>query len=557
MAIDKDNFKIAYFSMEIALESDIKTYSGGLGILAGDLLRSAADLRFHMVGITLLNDKGYFDQKINNNGKQAEFPTANYNFANLKKLKETISIKIGRDKVKIGAWQYTIKNTNGFEIPVYLLDTNFPDNDMVYRQLTGKLYGGDKEYRLLQEIVLGRGGWQFLKKLGYNIDKFHINEGHGSLVAISQFLNSNKKSITAKLKETREKCIFTTHTPVKTANDAFPLNLFLKYQPDFPLHIKELQDERGVNMTMIGLYFSAYINGVALSHGEVSSHLFPGYPIHSITNGVHSQTWTSPEFQILFDKHIPHWRKSSLSLRNAFIIPTEEIWEAHQLAKEKLIKLIKDKTGEDFNKNVFTIGFARRFTAYKRPALLLSDMKRLLKVQKRAGKIQIVYGGKAHPADEGGKAIVALVNKISQEYRNKIKIVFLEGYEMDMAKVMVAGVDLWVNTPLPPNEASGTSGMKAAHNGVPQLSSFDGWWQEGYIRGKTGWTIRGEKISGSGSVDEKDAASLYNLLETEIIPMYYKDRIYWKKVMRFVIGVNASFFNTERVIREYAQDAYL
>ena len=557
MEIDKNNFKIAYFSMEIALESNIKTYSGGLGILAGDILRSAADLKLPMVGITLLSDQGYFDQTINTGGQQEAVSTISYDFSKLKKLKTTAIIKIGKDKVKIGAWQYLIKNENEFTIPVYLLDTNISSNKDEYKKLTGQLYGNDKEYRLLQEIVLGRGGFQFLKSLGYNIKKFHINEGHGSFVAIEQFLNSNKKTIETKIADTRARCIFTTHTPIKMAQDIFPLELVMKYQPDFPANMPNLVDDNEVNMTKIALYFSDYINGVALSHQTLSRQMFPDYLIHSITNGVHSVTWTSPEFQAIYDKHIPNWRASNFALRNAFTIPLSEIWQAHQLAKIKLLKVVKEKSGLDFKEDVFTIGFARRFTPYKRPGLLLRDMERLISIQEKVGEMQIIYGGKAHPADEHGQIIIEEINDTIKKYKDKIKIVFLEGYEMDLAKIMVAGVDLWINTPLPPNEASGTSGMKAAHNGVPQLSSYDGWWKEGYIRDKTGWTIRGEHILGNGNLDDKDAASLYEILEKEILPIYYKDSEAWREIMRFAIGVNASFFNTERVLREYAQDAYL
>ena len=557
MAINKDKFKIAYFSMEMELENSIKTYSGGLGILAGDILRSAADLRLPMIGVTLLNDQGYFNQKINQAGEQEESIVGDYDFLHLKKIRNTATIKIGQDLVKIGAWQYLINGADGFKIPIYLLDTNFPDNKPVYQSLTGRLYGNDKEYRLLQEIILGRGGFAFLKALGYSIKKFHINEGHGSLVAISQFLSSRRKSLLTKIGDTKNKCIFTTHTPVKMANDVFPLDLVLKHQPDFPLDIPEIIENQQVNMTKVALYFSGYINGVALSHGRVSRKMFPNYLIHAITNGVHSLTWTAPEFALLYDQHLFNWRHSSLSLRNAFVIPTAEIWEAHQAAKNRLLKFVKERTGTELELNTFTIGLARRFTAYKRPLLLLRDMAKLIKISGTVGKIQIIYAGKAHPADGGGKKLVVELSALIKQYQAQIKIVFLEGYDTDIAKLMTAGVDLWVNTPLPPNEASGTSGMKAAHNGVPQLSTFDGWWKEGYIRGKTGWTIRGNKIIAAGDVDYKDALSLYYLLEHEIIPLYYQHPHEWREIMRFVIGINASFFNTERVLREYAQNAYL
>jgi len=557
MKISKDKFKIAYFSMEVELENSIKTYSGGLGILAGDILRSAADLKLPIVGITLLNNQGYFEQKINKAGEQEESVVSDYDFSNLKKVKKTATIKIGKDLVKISAWRYLIKRTDGFSAPVYLLDTNLPENKPLYQNLTGKLYGNDKEYRLLQEIVLGRGGFEMLKALGYGIKKFHINEGHGSFVAISQFLALRRKKLETKIIDTKERCVFTTHTPVKNANDVFPLDLVLKYQLDFPVNIPEIIEKQEVNMTKLALYFSGYINGVALSHGNVSRKMFPDYIIHAITNGVHSLTWTAPEFAKLYDKHLLNWRNSNLSLRNAFIIPTSEIWSAHQAAKSRLLKFVKEKTGIALEQNTFTIGLARRFTAYKRVLLILSDMERLIKINKTVGKIQIVYAGKAHPADLGGKKLIAEVNRIKEKYQEQIKIVFLEGYDTDIAKLMTAGVDLWVNTPLPPNEASGTSGMKAAHNGVPQLSTFDGWWREGYVRGKTGWTIRGNKIKTEGNIDHKDALSLYQLLETEIIPLYYNKPHKWQEIMRFVIGINASFFNTERVVKEYAQNAYL
>jgi len=555
--IAKKNYKIAYFSMEIALEQGIKTYSGGLGVLAGDILRSAADLKLPMVGVTLLSREGYFEQKINKQGEQEESPVSDYNFSNLEKIKETTEIIIENKKVKIGAWIYEIQSPDGFKIPVFLLDTDLPSNPLEYRALTNQLYGRDKTWRLLQEMVLGRGGYNLLKTLGFEIRKFHINEGHGSFVAVAKFLDFKNDDLEAKILKTRESCVFTTHTPVKMAHDVFPLDKVIKYQADFPHDLKDLVTNKEVNMTKVGLYFSNYINGVALSHKKLSKKLFPGYPIHCVTNGVHSPTWTSLEFQTLFDKHLPNWRNSSLSLRNAFVLPLKEIWLSHQLAKKRLINLIKEKTGETFEQNVFTIGFARRFTAYKRPTLLLRNINRLIEIQKKVGAIQIVYGGKSHPLDLEGKALIAEVNKIKAKNKDKIKIAFISGYEMDLAKIIIAGVDLWVNTPLPPNEASGTSGMKAAHNGVPQLSTFDGWWTEGYIRGKTGWTIRGGKIKGGGSLNSKDAASLYDLLEKEIMPTYYYQPEEWQEIMRFTIGVNASFFNTERVLREYVQNAYL
>lgn len=550
------DIQIAYLSMEIALESDIKTYSGGLGILAGDILRSAADLKLPMIGVTLLSRNGYFDQKINKKGEQVEKPSKNYDLSKLKKLKTIASIMIGKDEVKIRIWQYDIKSRDGYIVPVYLLDTDVVGNKKEYRNLTDDLYGGDKKYRLLQETVLGRGGYEAVKKLGYQVKKYHINEGHGSFVAIAKYLDLKNKKTEEKIAITREACVFTTHTPIKMAHDVFNLEDVQDCQRDFPHKLPGLLKEGKVNMTGIGLFFSNYINGVALSHKELSSQMFPGYPIYCVTNGVHSETWTAPEFQKLYDQYLPNWRNSSLSLRNAFSLPSKDVWEAHQSAKKRLIALIKKKTKQNFSESVFTIGYARRFTPYKRATLIFRDIKKLLEIHNKVGKMQIVFSGKAHPQDEKGKKLVIEVNRIAREYGDKIKIAFIEGYDMNLAKVIIPGVDLWLNTPLPPNEASGTSGMKAAHNGVPQLSSYDGWWREGYIKGKTGWTIRGDKNS-IGTRGERDAKSLYTLLEKEIIPLYYNEPKLWRETMKFTIGVNASFFNTERVLREYIQNAYL
>lgn len=540
---------IAYISMEIALENNIKTYSGGLGILAGDILRAAADGQVSMVGITLLSRQGYFRQNIQDN-QQIETPEASYDFSKLKLLKKNFFLKIGSTKIRVAIWRYDIFNSDkSFSVPVYLLDTNIKGNPEEFKNLTEQLYGGGSEYRLRQEIVLGRGGVKAMRVLGYGkIKKFHLNEGHGALAAIELFQQTISRKISDKISEVRRRCVFTTHTPVKSAHDVFPLELVRKNQKDFPENLPEMISGNSLNMTKLGFYFSGFVNGVALSHQEFSEKMYPGQPIHAVTNGVHSQTWTSPAFQKLYDLRIPNWRHSSLSLRNAFNIHLEEIWQAHQESKRILINYIQKEKNLVFSENVFTIGFARRFTAYKQPGLLLADLDRLLNIHETAGNIQIVYAGKAHPADIEGKKEIEFVNQAIEKLQGKIKIVFLENYDFDLAKLLVAGVDIWLNTPLPPNEASGTSGMKAAHNGVPQLSTLDGWWNEGYIKNKTGWVI-----DSKGSETE----SLYKILEETIIPRYYKNPGKWQDTMRHTIGINASFFNTERTLQQYIQEAYL
>jgi len=556
--INKYEIKIAYFSMEIALENAIKSYSGGLGVLAGDTLKSAVDMKVPMLGLTILNKQGYFKQKINKKGEQIE-KKDNYNYKEFKKVKARTTVKIGTDRVTVQAWEYLLEGVSGNHLPIYFLDTDLKINKSKYRRLSGELYRADLDYRLMQEIILGRAGVKILSALGYkNISKYHLNEGHAALATIELFLNSKAKTKNKKIEEVKQKCVFTTHTPIKAGHDTFSIELAKELIKDFPYSLPNLIKNKELNMTELALYFSSYVNGVAFSHQAVSAKMFPGHYINSVTNGVHSRTWTSIEFQKLFDKHIPTWRHDSLSLRNAFNIPTHEIWQAHQNAKKKLIDYIYKKQGEKLKLDTFTLGFARRFTGYKRSTLLFHDMKELLRINKQAGPIQIIYAGKAHPRDNDGKAMIKEIHNLKEQYKKDIKIIFLENYDMDIAKIMIPGVDVWLNTPLPPNEASGTSGMKAAHNGVPHFSTLDGWWIEGFINRKTGWSI-GERRStlDPKELNAKDAANLYNKLETRILPRYYQRPDNWRETMRYTIAINASFFNSERMLQQYIQSAYL
>lgn len=538
--INKKDYKIAYFSMEIALEEGLETYAGGLGVLAGDLLRSAHDLGLPMVGLSLLNNKGYFDQSVDKTGEQIESPEKNFDFSRLKKMTQTIRVNIGTDEVLVGVWQYLINN----EAPIYLLDTNLPENKPEYQGLTSSLYGGDKEYRLKQEIILGRGGVKMLAELGYDINKFHINEGHGIMAAIELFCSSLKSSEIEKIKEVKKKIVFTIHTSIKAAQDVLSNEALIKNVTDFPINLSGVSKDGKVSLTDVGVYFSNYVNGVSLSHKNVLEKIFPDVDVQAVTNGVRALTWTAPEFQALYDKYIPGWRMSSSFLVEANSVPLPEIWQAHQQAKGRLLDYITQKQELFLKPKTFTIGFARRFTAYKRPLMLLTDMERLVSIHQGVGKIQIIYAGKAHPNDLEGKKMIKDIYKIKESYRDKIDIVFLEDYELSIAKLMVAGVDLWLSNPLPPNEASGTSGMKAAHNGVPQLSTFDGWWVEGYIKDKTGWLIEGE------------SSDLYNILEQEIIPMYYNNPEAYQRLMRSTISLSASVFSSERALRKYNGQAY-
>jgi len=541
--INKQDYSIAYLSMEIAIENNIKTYAGGLGILAGDILKSAAEKKFPMVGVTLLSCYGYFKQKINSSGDQIELIDSDYDFSLLKKLDFEVKVTIGTEEVKIGVWQYIIIGPDNFEIPVYFLDTNIPENKTAYKKLTAKLYGGDAEFRLCQEIILGRGGVKMIQALGYNqIKKYHLNEGHASFVPIELFTKSSAASDDNKIREVRRQCVFTTHTPIKTIYDEFPLSMLLKNQPDFPVQLPGLTKDSKLNTLELGIYFSAFINGVSKMHRDLLINIFSRQDIAAVTNGVNSIFWTKEEFKNIYDKYLPGWRGDNSLLIRAEEIPSVEVWAAHQKVKRQLLDYLKINKNIDWQENVFTIGFARRFTNYKQPLLLFFDPERLLEVLEAGGGAQIILAGKAHLRDTSGQEAIKKIYQIKKNYP-KLKVTFLENYNLDLAQLIVAGVDLWLNTPLPPQEACGTSGMKAAHNGVPQLSTLDGWWPEGYVKDKTGWAFSG-------------ADELYETLKKEIMPLYYQSPTKWQEIMKNVISLNASQFNTGRVLNQYIQEAY-
>ena len=545
--------KIAYFSMEIGIDENIPAYSGGLGILAGDTIKSCGDLNVPIVGITLLSENGYFYQEIDENGNQIErpmdFTISNY----LKLLPITTRVKIENREVKIRAWLYQYKGISSYIVPVFFLDSNIEGNTSWDKELTKHLYGGDKKYRLAQEIILGIGGIRMLQALGYTtIDKYHLNEGHAAFGTLELYNQYND------VEKVRQQCVFTTHTPVASGHDQFDISnakqMLGPMLPEFILD--DVTFENKLNMTRLALFFSHYVNGVAKKHGEVSRIMFPGYSIDSITNGVHSQTWVSEPFKRLFDKHMPGWRSDPYIFRSALSIEKSEIWDAHIENKKELINYVNKKYNVGMNYDDFTIGFARRQTAYKRPELLVSNPERLKQIVAKAGPMQIIYAGKAHPKDQSGKDSIKNIFNIMKTINDKIKITFINNYDISIGKLMTAGVDLWLNTPRRPKEASGTSGMKAAHNGVPQLGTLDGWWLEGCIENITGWAIGTEKIEDKVSDDETDRRDLYDKLENLIMPKFYNDRQNWIRTMRSCIAINASFFNTNRMIQQYVLNAY-
>jgi starch phosphorylase len=557
--------KIAYFSMEVGLETDMPTYSGGLGVLAGDTIRSAAELNVPMTGVTLLHRHGYFYQRLDKNGTQTEEPVQWVIEDFLKPLEPIVTVNLEDRQVRIMAWQYNVNPLNKNGVPVYFLDTNIPQNSEWDRALTDHLYGGDTYYRLCQEIILGIGGVRILRALGHDkIERFHMNEGHAGFLTLEllkeQCEATGRSDISDEdIEAVRGKCVFTTHTPVPAGQDKFPMEQVKKALNNHPcLQVSDLIAEDGtLNMTYLALTLSHYVNGVAKKHGEVSSHMYAPYRIDSITNGVHASTWASPPFRDLFDKHIPGWREDNFNLRYALSIPGKEIWETHQQAKRRLIHYVNRETNKGMDIDVLTLGFARRAATYKRADLLLSDIERLRKVYQKAGAFQIVYAGKAHPKDQQGKELIQRIFKAINNLNSDVKIAYLENYDIELGKLMTSGVDVWVNTPMPPMEASGTSGMKAAINGVPSLSILDGWWIEGCIEGITGWAIGRDSHDIETQRDTgKDAADLLDKLEKTIIPLYYRQPEQFRCIMSHCIALNGSFFNTQRMVQQYVLKAY-
>ncbi len=553
--------RIAYFSMEIAIESGMPTYSGGLGVLAGDTLKSSADIKLPTVGVTLCYKRGYFTQSLSATGDQQESAT-NWNPADFAVLlPERVNIQVEGRQVTIRAWRRDVIGNTGFRVPVILMDTDDPANTSADRELTDWLYGGDQRYRLIQELILGVGGVRMLAALGYTaVQRFHMNEGHSALLVLELLKEFHDLTSEWAFESVRKQCIFTTHTPIPAGHDRFPYNLVKSVIGDQePLEIiRMLGGPDELNMTLLAMNISKYVNGVARRHGEVSRRLFTDYSVDSITNGVHAATWTSESFRRLYDARIPGWSCDPCMLRRAVTISKNALWIAHEAAKCMLIKEI-NRRGGDFTDDAFTLGFARRATPYKRHHLLLSDPHQLAAIARESGPIQIVYAGKAHPNDHGGKDIIRWIVRMAKSCGAGIRVVYLENYDMDLARLITSGVDLWINTPRRPMEASGTSGMKAALNAIPSFSILDGWWPEGCIEDVTGWSIGRDfsDIGSSGDTDSDDAEDLYRKLRVRIAPMFYNDRDAWTEIMRSTVTINASYFNTHRMIQQYAASAYV
>jgi starch phosphorylase len=552
--------RIGYFSMEIALRSEIPTYSGGLGVLAGDTLRSAADLRIPLVAVSLVSRDGYFRQSFDASGRQVEHPDPWHPEAFAEPLPAKVSVTIDGRAVWIGGWLFVVEGLSGGRQPVVLLDTDLPENDPRDRPITHYLYGGDQAYRLSQEIVLGIGGVRMLEALGFRIDAYHLNEGHSALLALQLLRRAEYDDDALRPGESRydipavrAQCHFTTHTPVEAGHDRFDYDLVRRLLGDFidPATLRSLAGRDELNTTRLALNLSEHVNGVAARHAETARALYPGYRVTAITNGVHPQSWTSAAFAKLYDERVPGWRlEPELLMRAEACLGDEDVWRCHVAAKHALLARVRTQCGVELDPDVPLIGYARRMTQYKRPELFFTDLQRLQSINARQ-PFQAVFAGKAHPRDASGKAAIENLHGWMRELAPAIKIAYLPDYTMATALDLVSGADIWLNTPQPPLEASGTSGMKAALNGVPNFSVLDGWWVEGHIEGITGWAIgNGAPADGDG-----DARSLYTKLEHTVLPLFRR-REGWVALMKSAISRNAALFHSHRMMRRYAADAY-
>ena len=564
---------IAYLSLEIGFEADIPTYSGGLGVLAGDTLKAAADVGLPYVGVTLLYRGGYFSQKLAPDGSQTPEPHPWNPEGTLRPMSPRIVVPLDGREVVIRAWRLDIFGVNGHIVPVYFLDSDLPENDTDARKITDRLYDGGPDHRIRQEAILGIGGRRMLRAIGHDVKTLHMNEGHASFLCIellSEYFarvreqtGQNAKLDAAAVAHVRHKCVFTTHTPVEAGHDRFGIDSVRTIVGDHPLFDRpDLYGEPGIlNTTRLAMNFSKFCNAVARKHGEISRKMFPGYPIRSITNGVHATSWASPRLRTLFDEHMPLWRQDNHDLRLAHAIPDKDLWRAHTGAKAEMLGKVTERTGVAFDPEALTIVFSRRMTDYKRPALIFADIARLKKIAADVGPIQFIFAGKAHPHDGRGQDIIRTIHRAAKDLQGSVPVAFYPDYDIAITRHLVAGADIWLNNPRPPLEASGTSGMKAALNGVPSLSTLDGWWIEGCVNGETGWVIGDEHEAPEKGplLDEYDVAhaeSMYDTIEHTILPLYRRDRAGWIRVMKNAIALNGSYFTTQRMVSEYALRAY-
>ena len=608
---NNQNDMIGYFSAEYGIDETIAIYSGGLGILSGDHLKSSSDMGIPLVGVGLLYKHGYFHQKINGYGQQeTEYRDVDLSLLPVKEVKDTegkdlfVSVKLADKTVYLKVWEIDVGRTK-----LYLMDSDIDENVKEVRDVTTTLYGGDQDMRIRQEIVLGIAGVKLLKALGYNISVYHMNEGHSAFLTLELIKETmQEKEISFEMAKSivSSKTVFTTHTPVPAGNDIFPIDLVNKYfdgiwntfgisrEQFFRLGIKPIDDlSSGFNMGILALKIAGKKNGVSKLHGVVSRELFSDVwpdvpknesPIGYVTNGVHTCSWLAPTIKDLYNKYLrPYWQdniQSDKTWQGIYSIPNDELWKVHQSRKQKLIDLVKKSTIDRLRRynysyediesivdkldpNILTIGFARRFATYKRATLIFKDLERITKIFNEANTpVQIIFAGKAHPQDQEGQNLIKYIHELALKPQFKGKIFILENYNIGMSRYLVSGVDVWLNNPRRPLEASGTSGQKAAINGVINFSVLDGWWAEGYNQ-HNGWKIgtNGE-YKNYEEQDEQDANSIYDTLESKIIPLYYdkNEKGYsekWVEIMKNSIASNAGRYSTARMLEDYTSKMYI
>ena len=544
----EQQYDIAYFSAEIGISSSLPTYSGGLGVLAGDHIKASGDIGLNMCAITLLYREGYFKQRIDENGIQTETYPRFDPYPLLKKLDVMFTLRLRARDVWIQVYRFDYVGHGGHAVPIYFLDTDVEENIKDDRIISQRLYSGNKDHRILQEAILGFGGTKLLDELGQNdIKKYHMNEGHCSFLVLHLLEKFN-----GDMEKVKSLCHFTTHTPVPAGHDHFSENRVKKLLRGLlpeDLKLPSLVQNGRLHMTELGLYFSGTANGVSALHGDVAQDQFPWSNIDFITNGVHHSYWMGSPFKRVYDQYVPEWRANPECLLKIDDIADDVIWNAHQERKQYLLGYANSQVSKALDGDTLTIGFARRAATYKRAQLLFHDMERLESLG--AEKIQVIFSGKAHPKDAEGKEVIRQIVSKSKAMFGKVKIIYLENYNMWLGRMITSGVDVWLNTPLRPNEASGTSGMKATLNGVPNLSVLDGWWAEGCKNGVNGWAVGDPEHPD----DEKDADHLYSVLENSVIPTFYNDRNKWISMMKEAIKTGVDF-TAHRMIMEYNQKFY-
>ncbi len=542
---------LAFFVMEIGLDG-IPTYAGGLGTLMGDVIHTFADLGIPSFCITLLYKKGYVRQRINQRGEQLDiFEEWDYE-GELQPLNMSVELELFGRRQRIKVWQKPIKDSK--DVKVFFLDADVEGNDPEVRKASERLYTEDLRIRLIQEAVLGIGGYRLLEKLGAHVSLYHINESHSALL-ILELLNRLKNE-----EEVRKRVIFSTHTALPVGHDRFPLDLVKACLTEYK-NLERYAEDGIFDLTRLAERYASLINAVSLKHRFMTERFFPERKVDYITNGVYHKRWVCEEMASLFDAYLPGWDENPYLLMSAYNIPSDLLLEAHRLAKERLVNFVNKNYDANFSYEALTLCVARRMTAYKRVNLLLKDTDRLIRIAQSYGTLQVVFAGKAHPADNMGKEMIRDIHSKMRYIRSKTKdlrLVFIEDYDIDIAKLLVAGCDVWLNCPKRPYEACGTSGMKAGMNGVLNFSVWDGWWLEGGIEGVNGWGI-GPKphwADLSESNDDEDLQDIYGKLSYIILPLYYKNKDEWVRMMKASIATIGSYFNTYRMVSDYMVKIY-